>query len=216
MAILLAVSLLSGCGSKEGPDEKPIQLEKAGDVISRYTLDSTDYASMPSEPTKILRLHYRRNDDSKNDRACYEAWNVWAWDMANGGPGAAYEFTGYDDYGVYVDLSLDELSEGKGTSLVGFIVRTDNWSKDPDGDRSIEILPATDVDWNDPKNFSNFFEVSEDGYYAIGIHCISDADQNVMMADNFLLEEINADAPQAVENFTVTPGDNVLEISVMS
>ena len=143
MAILLAVSLLSGCGSKEGPDEKPIQLEKAGDVISRYTLDSTDYASMPSEPTKILRLHYRRNDDSKNDRACYEAWNVWAWDMANGGPGAVYEFTGYDDYGVYVDLSLDELSEGKGTSLVGFIVRTDNWSKDPDGDRSIEILPET-------------------------------------------------------------------------
>ena len=31
MAILLAVSLLSGCGSKEGPDEKPIQLEKAGE-----------------------------------------------------------------------------------------------------------------------------------------------------------------------------------------
>ncbi|MBR6981558.1 MAG: choice-of-anchor J domain-containing protein [Prevotella sp.] len=79
---------------------------------------------------------------------------------------------------------------------------------------SIEILPATDVDWNDPKNFSNFFEVSEDGYYAIGIHCISDADQNVMMADNFLLEEINADAPQAVENFTVTPGDNVLEATI--
>ena len=143
MAILLAVSLLSGCGSKEGPDEKPIQLEKAGDVISRYTLDSTDYASMPAEPTKVLRLHYRRNDDSKNDRACYEAWNVWAWDMANGGPGAVYEFTGYDDYGVYVDLNLDELSEGKGTSLIGFIVRTDNWSKDPDGDRSIEILSET-------------------------------------------------------------------------
>ncbi|MBO4887913.1 MAG: type I pullulanase [Firmicutes bacterium] len=143
MALLLALGLLAGCKGNEGPDEKPIQLEKAGDVISRYTKDDTDYSSMPAEKTKILRLHYRRNDDSKNDRACYEAWNVWAWDMENGGPGGVYEFTGYDDYGVYVDLSLDVLSEGKGTSLVGFIVRTDNWSKDPDGDRSIEILPET-------------------------------------------------------------------------
>ena len=79
---------------------------------------------------------------------------------------------------------------------------------------SIEIIPATDVDWNDPKTFSNFFEVAEDGYYAVGIHCISDADENVLIVDNFLLEEINADAPEAVSNFTVTPGDNVLEATI--
>ncbi|MBP5254554.1 MAG: type I pullulanase, partial [Lachnospiraceae bacterium] len=78
-----------------------------------------------------------------NDRSCYEPWNVWAWDMENGGNGAAYEFTGYDDYGVYADLSVSVISEGKGTGKIGFIVRTDNWSKDPDGDRSIDVLEET-------------------------------------------------------------------------
>ena len=79
---------------------------------------------------------------------------------------------------------------------------------------SIEMISATDVDWNEPKTFTCFLTVPEDGNYAIGIHCISDADQNVMMADNFLLEEINADAPAAVSDFTVTPGDNVLEATI--
>ena len=145
LLILLAL-LVPGCSCKsrkEGPDDKPLALEPAGNVISQYTKDETDYASMPPETTKTVRLHYRRNDDSTNDRSCYVPWNVWAWDMTNGGNGAAYDFTGYDDYGVYADLDLQLISEGKGTELLGFIVRTDNWSKDPDGDRSIEILPET-------------------------------------------------------------------------
>ncbi|MBR6322196.1 MAG: type I pullulanase [Lachnospiraceae bacterium] len=135
--------LLAGCKGKEGPDDKPVKLEPAGNVVAKYTKDDTDYSKLPEEATKTLRLHYRRNDDSYNDRACYDAWNVWAWDMTNGGNGAAYEFTGYDDYGVYVDLDLKLLSENRPISQVGFIIRTDNWAKDPDGDRSIDILPES-------------------------------------------------------------------------
>ena len=127
----------------EGPDDVPIQLTPAGNVIDKYSKDDTDHSSLPEEKTKTVRLHYRRNDDSNNDRSSYQAWNVWAWDMTNGGNGAAYEFTGYDDYGVYADLDLDVISGGKDISKMGFIVRTDNWAKDPDGDRSIDIAGTT-------------------------------------------------------------------------
>ena len=142
ICLLLALTLpLGGCGgaADEGPDDQPIQLEPAGNVIGKYARDDTDYSSMAPSDTQFVRLHYRRNDDTANDRSCYEPWNVWAWDMSNNGNGAAYEFTGYDDYGVYVDLDLDQISEGRGTQKIGFIVRTDNWAKDPDGDRSIDI-----------------------------------------------------------------------------
>lgn len=138
--IMTALFALGGCsGSSDGPDDVPLKLEPAGNVISKYQKDDTDYSSLPAEVTKTVRLHYRRNDDSENNRASYQAWNVWAWDMTNGGSGAAYEFTGYDDYGVYADLDLNVIGDGKPIDKLGFIVRTDNWSKDPDGDRSIDI-----------------------------------------------------------------------------
>ena len=49
----------------------------------------------------------------------------------------------YDDYGVYADLDLDLISGGRPVSKLGFIVRTDNWTKDPDGDRMIDVQPET-------------------------------------------------------------------------
>ena len=143
MAALIAATLFTGCGSSDGPDDKPIELTPAGNVISKYTKDEVDHSSQPEAETKIVRLHYRRNDDTSNDRAVYAPWNVWAWDMTNGGNGAAYEFTGYDDYGVYADLDLNVIAGGQPIDKLGFIVRTDNWSKDPDGDRVIEIQPMT-------------------------------------------------------------------------
>jgi len=140
---LLLANVLTGCKADEGPDDKPVALEPAGNVIDRYQKDDTDYSSKPAEKTRIVRLHYRRNDDTANDRSSYQPWNVWAWDMTNGGNGAAYDFTGYDDYGVYADLDLSVIGEGRDVDLLGFIVRTDNWSKDPDGDRSIEVAPES-------------------------------------------------------------------------
>ena len=148
IAIICLIAMLIGmigCAKTEdeGPDDIPIQLVPAGDVIDKYSKDDTDYSALPEEQTKIVRLHYRRNDDTLNDRSSYQAWNVWAWDMTNGGNGAAYEFTGYDDYGVYVDLDLNVISGGKEIGKLGFIVRTDNWAKDPDGDRSIDVAEVS-------------------------------------------------------------------------
>ena len=148
ICLVSALITLAACSSEpaavdEGPDDVPIRLEPAGDVIDKYTKDDTDYSSLPEEATKTVRLHYRRNDDSENNRSSYQAWNVWAWDMTNGGNGAAYEFTGYDDYGVYADLDLSVISGGKEIEKLGFIVRTDTWSKDPDGDRSIDVAEKT-------------------------------------------------------------------------
>ncbi len=146
--LLLALALLAGCGggktaADEGPDDEPIALLPAGKVIDLYTKDETDHAQEPAAATATVRLHYRRNDDTANDRSCYAPWNVWAWDATNGGDGAAYPFTGYDDYGVYADLDLAAISGGKGLDQLGFIIRTDNWSKDPDGDRFIEIAETS-------------------------------------------------------------------------
>ena len=148
IAIICLIAMLIGMigcakAEDEGPDDIPIQLVPAGDVIDKYARDDTDYSALPEEQTKIVRLHYRRNDDTLNDRSSYQAWNVWAWDMTNGGNGAAYEFTGYDDYGVYADLDLNVISGGKEIGKLGFIVRTDNWAKDPDGDRSIDVAEKT-------------------------------------------------------------------------
>ena len=144
LSMFLLLGVLTGCKNQEmGPDEKPASLEPAGNVVDRYSRDDTDYSAMAEEPTRIVRLHYRRNDDSANNRDVYGPWNVWAWDMANGGNGDVYQFTGYDDYGVYADLDLNVISSGRGTSKIGFIVRTDNWSKDPDGDREIDIPEKT-------------------------------------------------------------------------
>ena len=149
LIMLLAVSfvlslLFTGCKKvDEGPDDKPTELVPAGNVIDKYKKDDTDYSQKALEKTRIVRLHYRRNDDNNNDRSSYVAWNVWAWDMTNGGNGAAYEFTGYDDYGVWCDLDLAVISDNKEIDKLGFIVRTDTWSKDPDGDRSIDIEPES-------------------------------------------------------------------------
>ena len=65
IALLLAILLLAGCGSSgsvsgkpdskpadEGPDDTPIALVPAGDVIAQYKKDDTDYDSMPQEATK--------------------------------------------------------------------------------------------------------------------------------------------------------------------
>ena len=73
-----------------------------------------------------IKLHYHRADDS------YDGWDVWFWEEGGAG-GAAFPFAEEDGEMV----STKEVTPG--ISSVGFIVRTEDWTKDFDGDQFIDI-----------------------------------------------------------------------------
>ena len=87
---------------------------------------------------KRVIIHYQRS-------APYNPWNVWMW--WDGADGKAYEFnkTGVaynlDDYGA---VGQWDLPGSANAQSVGFIIRTPNWDKDPDGDRFIREFKDVD------------------------------------------------------------------------
>lgn len=97
----------------------------------------TGFVAIDAKPSfasgdKRVIIHYNRPAGN------YAGWNVWLW--ADGKDGAAYQFnkTGavynLDDYGA---VGQWDLTGTAAANSVGFIIRTDNWDKDPDGDRFI-------------------------------------------------------------------------------
>lgn len=72
-----------------------------------------------------LKLHYHRADES------YDGWDVWMW--AAGMDGAGYAFA--NEGGEMVAT----MTAPAGTASVGFIVRTQDWTKDIDEDQFIDI-----------------------------------------------------------------------------
>lgn len=79
-----------------------------------------------------------------------------------------------------------------------------------------EVVPATDIDFANFATLENDeVVVAETGYYHIGIHAISDADQYNLYVKNFLIEAgVDPAAPAAVTNFDVVPTENKLEATV--
>ncbi|MBO4415917.1 MAG: type I pullulanase [Lachnospiraceae bacterium] len=73
----------------------------------------------------ILKLHYHREDGD------YAPWDVWLWPA--GGEGSGYAFTDEDGEKVAT------MEVPTGVSSIGFIVRTQDWSKDIDSDQFIDI-----------------------------------------------------------------------------
>ena len=72
-----------------------------------------------------------------------------------------------------------------------------------------EVIPSTMVDWEEYQAVQNDdVRVSQDGYYCFGIHCITEAYHNVLLVDNFLVEEIVETAPAAVTDLTLTADEN--------
>lgn len=72
-----------------------------------------------------LKFHYHREDGN------YDGWDVWLWE--EGKDGADYYFEEVDGEMV---TSMDVTP---GTTAVGFIVRTEDWTKDIDEDQYIDI-----------------------------------------------------------------------------
>ncbi len=73
----------------------------------------------------VLKVHYHREDGD------YAPWDVWLW--PEGGEGAGYAFEEEDGEMVAT------MSVAPGTTRVGFIVRTQDWTKDVDMDQFIDI-----------------------------------------------------------------------------
>lgn len=84
-----------------------------------------DITPVKADGELTLKLHYHRED------GVYDGWDVWMW--PEGGEGAAYAFA--DENGEMV-ASMDVIP---GTTSVGFIVRTEDWTKDIDADQFIDI-----------------------------------------------------------------------------
>jgi pullulanase len=72
-----------------------------------------------------LKLHYHREDGD------YELWDVWLW--PDGGEGAGYPFEEEDG-----DM-VATMTVPAGATRVGFIVRTEDWTKDIEQDQYIDI-----------------------------------------------------------------------------
>lgn len=124
--------LLGACssGSNTNSSTSEITLFEKG--------DNNAHLAEEEKETEAIRFHYhRKNDDGS--RSVYRKWQIWAWDITNGGNGSAHTFTHYDDYGVYVDINLSEIND-KPIKVLGFIVAiTSDWTKDVGVDRDIEI-----------------------------------------------------------------------------
>lgn len=72
-----------------------------------------------------IRLHYHREDGN------YDGWDVWMW--PDGGEGGAYPLEETDGEMVATFVAK------AGVSKVGFIVRTEDWTKDINEDQFIDI-----------------------------------------------------------------------------
>ncbi|MBW7476139.1 type I pullulanase [Paenibacillus oenotherae] len=83
--------------------------------------------------TKAI-VHYKKDPSSK------ESWNLWGW--PEGGDGAVYQFNSEDAWGQVGEILLDG-----DVKRVGFIVRTDEWKKDGDQDRYVEIKGGVGEVW---------------------------------------------------------------------
>lgn len=106
--------------------------------IPGYALGLDDTSSLEEIQTTKIRFHYSRKD------RIYTEWALWCWDFSNNAGGAAYQFTHYDEFGVWGDVELSKVApEGKNCSEMGFIVALDpggTWAgKDYEADRFVKI-----------------------------------------------------------------------------
>ncbi len=85
----------------------------------------SDIVPVYAEEGVVLKIHYHRDDGD------YAPWDVWLWE--DGKEGADYAFEEVDGEMVAT------MQTTPGTTAVGFIVRTEDWSKDIDADQFIDI-----------------------------------------------------------------------------
>ena len=95
-------------------------------VITPFMTALLDAVTVHAAEGITVKLHYHRGDDA------YDGWDVWFWEEG-GGAGEGIPFQEEDGDMV----STKEVTPG--ITSVGFIVRTEDWTKDFDGDQFIDI-----------------------------------------------------------------------------
>ncbi|MDO4605600.1 MAG: type I pullulanase, partial [Helcococcus sp.] len=79
-------------------------------------------------------------------------WSIWLW--PEGGNGAQYEFTSTDDFGQVAEIVLDGKYDKAGIIIKG----TDDWSKNVDGDRYVELTEEVTHVWLRDKDEKVYLE----------------------------------------------------------
>ena len=78
-----------------------------------------------------------------------------------------------------------------------------------------QVIEPTDVDWEEDQTLENRrVSVSQTGYYYFGIHAISIEDTYRLYADNFAVEAIPMEAPDAIADFNVVATPEKLEATI--
>lgn len=139
LAILMA--LVAGCASP-APLATPTPTEPTEQVTQEAVQDKT------------LIVHYVRYDEN------YEPWNLWLW--AEGAEGSVYEFTESDDFGVVARATIPNSADA---GSIGFIVRTNDWTKDVAEDRFVDVFDDSNTAeiWLVEADPTIYFELPEIG-----------------------------------------------------
>ncbi len=89
--------------------------------------------ALAADETQV-RIHYKPSDGDQT------AWNLWIW--TDDSEGKAFEFNGTDDYGKLASFRLPA-----GVKQVNYIVRTEDWTKDCEEDRTVEVVDGLAEVW---------------------------------------------------------------------
>ena len=117
--------------AKDPTDSPDRFIELPAEGTTDIWLMSGDLNVYKSNPIRTVTIHYNRPD------AAYGDWNIWSWVAGDGTIplGNPTEFNGDDSYGKKLTFQVTDPV----TTKIGFIVRTNSWAKDPDGDRFINL-----------------------------------------------------------------------------
>ncbi len=139
LSLTLLLGCIVGCGgetsSPSTSSNQPVSTSSSNaQAKNKYEHDTTDYSSLEMAPTTKVRFHYHRADQDEN-YTVYNEWSLWVWGT---GDGARYQFTHYDDFGVFGDVELSKV--GTDVTQIGHLVSTSDWAKkDYESDRFLDI-----------------------------------------------------------------------------
>ncbi|MDA3932564.1 MAG: type I pullulanase [Tenericutes bacterium] len=164
----------------------------------------------------LLYVHYFRFDEN------YEPWSLWLWQSEpDDSEGAQYFFEGEDDFGVHSAVPI-EGNFLEGATSIGIIVRDDDWGKDVNMDRFIDMstpdengdvhvylventveiaYSEDDVNMGDRINSSQF---TDETIIEFKVTTAVTQDQVTVLKN---------DVPVSISSFSMTENEGMIEIS---